>query len=231
MCTSTLFLHLPYCLNTNSVTLGSVFNCHHDLSTMATTEKPSEGTPSLYALPYPAHTLPHSDVLNHLSTNPETGLSTSEAANRLTQHGPNQLSQGAGVQPLRIFIEQIFNAMTLVLLLALGASFGIQAWIEGGILGGIIVFNILLGFVQTLKAERTIESLKTLGSPEASVLRDGRVITVNTSEIVRVPYLSPRLRREVRRLSANWDRYPAISLSCPPATQCPRTSVCSPLSI
>jgi Na+-exporting ATPase len=78
-------------------------------------------------------------------------------------------------------MEQVFNSMTLVLLLAFGASSGIQAWIEGG----IIVFNIILCFMQTLKAERTIESLKTLGNPEASVLREGRVITVPTSEIVR----------------------------------------------
>ncbi|KAF2624495.1 hypothetical protein BU25DRAFT_461030 [Macroventuria anomochaeta] len=58
--------------------------------------------------------------------------------------------------------------MTLVLLLTLAVSFGIQAWIEGGIFGGITIFNIFLGFFQTLKAEKTIESLKPLGSPNAS---------------------------------------------------------------
>ena len=63
---------------------------------------------------------------------------------------------------------------------------------QGGILGGIIIFNIFLGFFQTLKAEKTIESLKTLGSLNATVLRDGRTITVFTSEIVR-PFPFPSL--------------------------------------
>lgn len=94
---------------------------------MAPPEKfPSEG-PSPYTLPYPAHTILSISVLNHLSTTPETGLTSASAFHRLTQHGPNELSQGTGVHPLRIFIEQIFNAITLVLLLALSASFGIRA--------------------------------------------------------------------------------------------------------
>lgn len=152
---------------------------------MAPNEKSApDGGSSPLALPQPAHTLPYNDVVKHLSTNPDSGLTAQEASRRLTQHGPNELEQGAGVQPLRIFFEQVFNAMTLVLLLALAASFGIQAWIEGGILGGIIVFNIFLGFFQTLQAEKTIESLKTLGSPNATVIRDGRMVTVSTSEIV-----------------------------------------------
>jgi Na+-exporting ATPase len=156
--------------------------------TMAPTEKHSpRGASSLFSLPQPAHTLPYVEVLKILSTDPDTGLTTASASHRLTQHGPNELEQSAGVQPLRVFIEQVFNAMTLVLLLALAACFGIQAWIEGGILGGIIVLNIFLGFYQTLKAEKTIESLKTLGSPSADVFRDGRMVTVPTKDIVRCP--------------------------------------------
>ncbi|XPS73172.1 P-type Na(+) transporter [Ascochyta lentis] len=152
---------------------------------MVTTEKQAaEVASSLLALPQPAHTIPYADVLDALSVPADAGLTTAEASHRLTQHGANELEQGAGVQPVRIFFEQVFNAMTLVLLLALAASFGIQAWIEGGILGGIIVFNIFLGFFQTLKAEKTIESLKTLGNPNATLLRDGRAITVSTAEIV-----------------------------------------------
>lgn len=74
--------------------------------------------------------------------------------------------------------------MTLVLLLALTASFGNQAWIEGGILGGVIALNVLIGFFQTLKAEKTVDGLRSLGSPTANVFRDGRTTTVDTSDIV-----------------------------------------------
>lgn len=71
-----------------------------------------------------------------------------------------------------------------MLLLALGASFGIQAWIEGGILAGIIVINIFIGFFQTLQAERTIDSLRTLGFPTCNVFRDGTTINIQTADVV-----------------------------------------------
>lgn len=51
-------------------------------------------------------------------------------------------------------------------MLALAASFGIEAWIPGGILAGIIIFNIFLGFFQSLQAEKTMDSLRTLGAPK-----------------------------------------------------------------
>ncbi|KAI5460512.1 sodium transport ATPase 5 [Mariannaea sp. PMI_226] len=63
-------------------------------------------------------------------------------------------------------------------------SFGIHAWIAGGILGGIIVLNILIGFIQTLQAEKTIDSLRTLGFPTCNVYRDGDTINIQTADVV-----------------------------------------------
>lgn len=62
--------------------------------------------------------------------------------------------------------------MTLVLLLALAASFGIRAWIEGGVLAFLILINVIIGFLQDLQAARTIASLKSLNCPTARVIRD-----------------------------------------------------------
>ncbi|OLN81008.1 Sodium transport ATPase 5-like protein 2 [Colletotrichum chlorophyti] len=132
----------------------------------------------------PPHALEFSQVIEELEVDATHGLSPEEATRRLTELGRNELRQQKGVQPVKIFFEQIFNAMTLVLLLALGASFGIQAWIEGGILGGIIVLNIFIGFFQTLQAEKTINSLKNLGSPTCNVFRGGKTIQVQTAEVV-----------------------------------------------
>lgn len=71
-----------------------------------------------------------------------------------------------------------------VLVLALAASFGIQAWIPGGILAGIIILNIFIGFFQSLQAEKTIDSLRTLGTPNCSVFRGGKTVTVQTCDVV-----------------------------------------------
>ncbi|KAJ0279317.1 hypothetical protein COL940_006845 [Colletotrichum noveboracense] len=132
----------------------------------------------------PPHALDVGQVVTELDVDASQGLTSDEASRRLEELGRNELRQNKGVQPVKIFLEQIFNAMTLVLLLALGASFGIQAWIEGGILGGIIVLNIFIGFAQTLQAEKTINSLKNLGSPTCKVFRNGKTIEIQTAEVV-----------------------------------------------
>ncbi|KAL0944661.1 sodium p-type [Colletotrichum truncatum] len=132
----------------------------------------------------PPHVLEFGQVIEELGVDTTQGLTSEDAARRLVELGRNEFQQKKGVQPLKIFLGQIFNAVTLVLLLALGASFGIQAWIEGGILAGIITLNIIIGFVQTLKAEKTINSLKNLGSPTCKVFRNSKTIEVQTAEVV-----------------------------------------------
>lgn len=62
----------------------------------------------------PAHSLPGDDVLKELEANLSRGLADGQAVERLADYGPNQLKEKQGVQPVAIFIEQIFNAMTLV---------------------------------------------------------------------------------------------------------------------
>lgn len=69
-------------------------------------------------------------------------------------------------------------------MLALAASFGIKAWIEGGVLAFLILINIVIGFLQDLQAARTIASLKSLNSPSAMVIRDGQTFSIEVSNLV-----------------------------------------------
>lgn len=62
----------------------------------------------------PAHALPADTVVQELSTNPNTGLTASEASRRLVEYGVNDLGEEQGVKPIKIFIAQICNCMTLV---------------------------------------------------------------------------------------------------------------------
>lgn len=71
-----------------------------------------------------------------------------------------------------------------VLILAMAASFGIKSPIEGAVLGAVIVLNITVGFVQELKAAKTMDSLRSLSSPTAQAVRNGNQDTVVTTEIV-----------------------------------------------
>lgn len=132
----------------------------------------------------PAHALPADTVVQELSTSPGTGLTASEASQRFIEYGANDIGEEEGVKPIKIFIAQICNCMTLVLILALAASFGIQAWIAGGALAFIIFLNLIIGFFQDLQAARTVHSLKSLSQPTTNVFRDGKTMTVQTSEVV-----------------------------------------------
>nr|CDP31721.1 Putative type IID cation-transporting ATPase [Podospora anserina S mat+] len=155
--------------------------------TMANLQQQIEGHVSGQAnepLSLPAHCLSASQVAQELQTDPTTGLTSQEATERLARYGANDLGKEKGVKPLEILFAQVFNAMTLILLLALAASFGIQAWIEGGVLAGLIAINIVIGFFQDLQAARTIASLKSLNSATARVVRDGATTTIEASKLV-----------------------------------------------
>ncbi|CAG8162632.1 unnamed protein product, partial [Penicillium nalgiovense] len=71
-----------------------------------------------------------------------------------------------------------------VLILAMAVSFGIQSWIEGGVIAGIIGLNIVVGFFQEYAAEKTMSSLRSLTTPSGTVSRDGNTAVIPAIEIV-----------------------------------------------
>lgn len=66
----------------------------------------------------------------------------------------------------------------------MAVSFGIRSWIEGGVVAAVITLNITVGFLQEFQAEKTMDSLKSLSSPTASAVRDGKNVSIPTAEIV-----------------------------------------------
>ncbi|KAL1589593.1 hypothetical protein WHR41_01706 [Cladosporium halotolerans] len=132
----------------------------------------------------PAHSLKWTQVVEELKADPEDGLSSAEAKTRLEEYGRNELGETGGVNPGKILLRQVANAMTLVLIMAMAVSFGIRSWIEGGVVAGVIAINIIVGFTQEFQAEKTMDSLRSLSSPTAIAVRDGKAESVSTQEIV-----------------------------------------------
>ncbi|OJJ43857.1 hypothetical protein ASPZODRAFT_135887 [Penicilliopsis zonata CBS 506.65] len=135
-------------------------------------------------LSMPAHSLSAEMVLAELTVNPDEGLSAEEAKSRLDRHGPNMLEGGKEVSLVKIFVRQIANAMMLVLILAMAVSFGIQSWIEGGVISAVIALNIVVGVYQDYAAEKTMDSLRSLSSPTGTVSRNGKTVVIPAIEIV-----------------------------------------------
>lgn len=135
-------------------------------------------------LSLPSHSLTIEQVLTELKTDAWGGLEDAEAKRRLDEYGPNELGEMEGASPVKIFIAQIANAMTLVLILAMAVSFGIRSWIEGGVVAAVIALNIVVGFFQEWSAGKTMDSLRSLSSPTARAIRGGKQITVPSVEVV-----------------------------------------------
>ncbi|KAI9872585.1 MAG: hypothetical protein M1830_001451 [Pleopsidium flavum] len=135
-------------------------------------------------LSLPPHALSYRAVSNEIGANTQDGLTAAEAKSRLEEQGRNELDDGPGVQPVKILLRQVANAMMLVLIMAMAVSFGISSYIEGGVIAAVIILNIIVGFFQEFNAEKTMDSLRSLSSPTAAAVRDGKTEIVPTAEIV-----------------------------------------------
>ncbi|KAL7960165.1 cation transporting ATPase [Trichoderma compactum] len=132
----------------------------------------------------PAHALSIQQVIDELGANTFDGLSEIEASVRHQKYGKNDLGEAEGAQPIKIIIAQIANAMTLVLILAMAVSYGIKSYIEGGVITFVILVNVVVGFFQEWSAEKTMDSLRALSSPTATVVRDGDSKAIPSDQIV-----------------------------------------------
>ncbi|KZV90278.1 potassium/sodium eff, partial [Exidia glandulosa HHB12029] len=132
----------------------------------------------------PPHVRPADDVVRELESDVHQGLSFAKANELLTRYGRNELEGGGGVPVWKVFLKQVANAMTIVLLLAMSLSYGVEDWVEGSVILAIIVLNITIGFFQEYRAEKTMESLRNMSSPTATVVRQGQIEQIPNATVV-----------------------------------------------
>jgi Ca2+-transporting ATPase len=130
------------------------------------------------------HTLSKEEVLHQLSSDASHGLSQMEASRRLAEFGPNALKAAQYVSAWAILSEQFKNILILILLVAIGLSAFLGHAVEAGAIAVIVLFAVLLGFVQEYRAERAIEALRQMAAPGATVLRGGDEIDVPARDLV-----------------------------------------------
>ncbi len=122
---------------------------------------------------------------DYLQTNLSQGLTQEEAQKRLLEHGPNQLDEAKKRSIILKFFDQITDFMILVLIGASILSFITGDLAEGFLIIGIVIINAILGLAQEAKAEKALESIKELSSPQAKVRRDGKDQLINVKECVK----------------------------------------------
>lgn len=131
----------------------------------------------------PWHALTTEEVLEHLKVH-EKGLSDSEAAERMEQYGPNQLTEAPRPGFLRLLWEQFNNFIVILLIVAALISAFLGEWIDASAILAIVVLNAVLGIIQERRAEEALAALQKLAAPEAHVMRAGKRTTVPARELV-----------------------------------------------
>lgn len=130
------------------------------------------------------------ELIKQTGCSPTQGLTSKEAARRLKNSGSNELIREKPPGLLQCFFRQFGDFMILTLLAAAAISLGIS-YLEGNtdftdpvIILAIVILNAVIGVFQEKKAEHSLEALKSLQTPEALVIRDGRKIRISSPEIV-----------------------------------------------
>lgn len=123
-------------------------------------------------------------MLNTFDVNSEIGLNSDEVQNRLKTFGRNAITQEKKKSPWIIFIEQFKSPIVYLLIVAAGLSFFFQEWLDGIAILVVIFINALIGFYMEYQADRSMETLKKLSTIPTRVLRNGKIIEINSEEIV-----------------------------------------------
>ena len=130
------------------------------------------------------HSLDVGQCTNQLETNTAQGLSPSEAAQRLTRHGPNKLVEKKPRSAWLKFFDQFKNMLVIVLLGAVVLAAAIGDLKDALVILIVVVFNAALGFYQEHRAEATLAALKTMLAQRARVRRGGQVLEIPAEDLV-----------------------------------------------
>lgn len=124
------------------------------------------------------------ELLKKLNSDPKTGLSSSEANNRLEKYGPNKIESSNKRSLLDKLKDQILDPMVILLIAASIVSAFTGDKIEAIIIIAIVIINAIMSIYQEGQAEDSVAALQKMSSPEATVLRDGKRTKVKAEELV-----------------------------------------------
>ena len=149
-------------------------------------------------------TLNNKQLAEAFETDLEKGLTSEQAKIRLEKNGENKLAEKKKKSVIRMFFEQMKDPMIYVLFAAIALTIGVSIyetltadpalvsnwfldvgdWPDVIIIMAVIIINSIIGTVQEVKAQTSLEALKKLSSPESTVIRDGKHVRVKASELV-----------------------------------------------
>lgn len=123
------------------------------------------------------------EVLQRLHVSNQ-GLTNDEVTSRQASYGFNELDEGERKSTLQVFFGQFKDFLVIILLVAATISIFLGEWESTVVIVFVVILNAILGTVQHVKAEHSLNSLKQLAAPTAKVLRNGQIVEIPSRELV-----------------------------------------------
>ena len=135
-------------------------------------------------LPEAPHALTPAAALAALEVSAASGLADDAVNRRRQSHGPNTIVSRRRMSALVVFAHQFMSPVVYLLAAAAGLAFAFGELEEGSAIAAVLAVNALIGFLTELKAARSIEALRALGTRSARVRRDGHTRLIAAEELV-----------------------------------------------
>ncbi|MGC2786984.1 MAG: HAD-IC family P-type ATPase [Roseiarcus sp.] len=130
------------------------------------------------------HALTADEAVGRLKSSVTTGLDEAEAARRQEEYGLNVLPTARKRGPLMRFLQQFNNVLVYVLIAAGFIKLIMSLWLDASIILAVVIINGLLGFLQEGRAEKSLDSIRNMLSPEARTLRNGQTAMIPAETLV-----------------------------------------------
>ncbi|KAJ2072934.1 hypothetical protein GGI16_008925, partial [Coemansia sp. S142-1] len=127
-----------------------------------------------------------------LHAEPLQGLSAAEVEERTAQFGRNEISEKK-TNPFLKFLSYFTGAIAYLIELAFILSGVVEDWVDFGIIGGLLIINALIGFIEESKADAALDALKNTLALKSRVFRDGKLIEVESATLVPGDIIAVRL--------------------------------------
>ncbi|WP_430597603.1 cation-translocating P-type ATPase [Enterococcus sp. AZ177] len=137
-----------------------------------------------------AYKQPIETIIKEVNTNKEQGLTEQEVKRSLNEHGANKFQEAKKESILKKFLHSLSDFTTMILLVAAAISFYTAIatdhgdYFEGILIIAIVIINAVLAIVQEGNAEKSLAALQDMNKQSSSVLRDGKVETIDAEDVV-----------------------------------------------
>jgi len=130
------------------------------------------------------HSLETQKIIDLFQSNERDGLGSLSIKHKEEFFGKNKLEQKEQDSQVKKFFLQFHNALIYILLGASIITAFLHEWVDSGVIFGVVIINVIIGYIQEAKAQEAIDSLKEMMQTGAIVIRDGKKRSIDSTDLV-----------------------------------------------